>query len=196
MTELAPKKTKLSFLAADALILCAAAFVFRGMYFCAGACGFFAIGALLFGWGFLGFTMTFLTPLMITVFYSVVGGRILVYTIISPMGRIFRETAFSTSLLDDIVTASGSQFWVTIAAALAFFLATAFIVMAGVQKGIERFSKIFMPLIFILIVAIIIRALTLPNAHEGLRFLFLPDFGKLTAEGVMAALGQAFFTLS
>ena len=196
MTELAPKKTKLSFLTAVALILCATAFVLKGLYFYAGVSGFFALGALLFGWGFLGFTVTFLTPLMIAVFYSVVGGWIIVYAIISPMGRIFREPAFSAELLDDIVTASGNQFWVTIAAALAFFLATAFIVMAGVQKGIERFSKIFMPLIFILIVAIIIRALTLPNAHEGLRFLFLPDFSKLSAEGVMAALGQAFFTLS
>ena len=154
------------------------------------------MGALLFGWGFLGFTTTFLTPLMIAVFYSVVGGWIIIYTLVSPLGKIFREPAYSAELLDNIVTASGYQFWVTIAAASVFFLATAFIVMAGVQKGIERFAKIFMPVIFLLFIVIIIRVLTLPNAKEGLRFLFLPDFGKLTAEGVMAALGQAFFTLS
>lgn len=196
LTKLAPKKTKLSYLAAVALILCAAAFAFKELYFYAGVCGFFALGALLFGWGFLGFTTTFLTPLMIAVFYSVVGGWIIIYTLVSPLGKIFREPAYSAELLDNIVTASGYQFWVTIAAASVFFLATAFIVMAGVQKGIERFAKIFMPVIFLLFIVIIIRVLTLPNAKEGLRFLFLPDFGKLTAEGVMAALGQAFFTLS
>ena len=196
MTELAPKRTTLSFFAAVALILGAAAFAFKGMYFHAGVTGFFALGALLFGWGFLGFTVTFLTPLMIAVFYSVVGGWIIIYTIVSPLGKIFREPTVSAELLDNVVTASGSQYWVTIAAAAAFFLATAFIVMAGVQKGIERFSKIFMPIIFILIIVIIIRALMLPGAKEGLRFLFLPDFSKMSAEGIMAALGQAFFTLS
>ena len=196
MTELAPRRTTLSFLTSVALILGAAAFVFKGMYFHAGVAGFFALGALLFGWGFLGFTVTFLTPLMIAVFYSVVGGWIIIYTIVSPLGKIFRDPAASAELLGNIVTASGGKYWVTVAAASAFFLATALIVMAGVQKGIERFSKIFMPLIFILIIVIIVRVLTLPNAKEGLRFLFLPDFSKMTAEGVMAALGQAFFTLS
>jgi neurotransmitter:Na+ symporter, NSS family len=77
-----------------------------------------------------------------------------------------------------------------------FMIMTGGIVIIGVQKGIEGFSKFLMPLLFIIIIILDIRALTLEGAREGLRFLFKPDFSKLTYEGVLAALGQAFFSLS
>ncbi|HSH35455.1 sodium-dependent transporter [Schnuerera sp.] len=70
------------------------------------------------------------------------------------------------------------------------------IVAAGVQKGIEKVSKILIPLLLIIIIILDIRAVTLPNGTAGLDFLFKPDFSKLTREGILAALGHAFFSLS
>jgi NSS family neurotransmitter:Na+ symporter len=73
---------------------------------------------------------------------------------------------------------------------------TAGVVLAGVQKGIEKYTKILMPLLLVMIIAICIRSVTLPGAEKGLRFLFEPDFGKLSLNGVLMALGQAAFSLS
>ena len=73
---------------------------------------------------------------------------------------------------------------------------TAWIVLAGVQKGIERYTKILMPILLVLIIILDIRALTLPGGSEGLSFLFKPDFSKINGKTVLEALGQAFFSLS
>ncbi len=71
-----------------------------------------------------------------------------------------------------------------------------YIVAAGVEKGIEKYSKILIPLLLVLIIILDIRSVTLSGGIEGLEFLFKPDFGKLTREGILAALGHAFFSLS
>lgn len=84
-----------------------------------------------------------------------------------------------------------SVFW-----QIVFMGLTGFIVLAGVKKGIERYTKMMMPLLFLLIVILGIRACTLDGAVEGLKFLFLPKFSELTSQGVLSALGQAFFSLS
>jgi NSS family neurotransmitter:Na+ symporter len=78
---------------------------------------------------------------------------------------------------------------------------TFFIVIAGIEKGIEKYAKILMPILLVLLFVIAIRAITLPktdmgNPIEGLVFLFKPDFSKLDANVIFAALGQAFFSLS
>lgn len=70
------------------------------------------------------------------------------------------------------------------------------IVASGVKKGIERASKIMMPLLFILILVLVAFSFTLPGANKGLEFLFKPDFSKVTGGTVLSALGQAFFSLS
>ncbi len=77
-----------------------------------------------------------------------------------------------------------------------FMVLTAWIVMAGIKDGIERYAKILMPLLLVLIIILDIRAVTLPGASKGLAFLFKPDFSKLTTEGILSALGHAFFSLS
>ena len=69
-------------------------------------------------------------------------------------------------------------------------------VLGGVKGGIEKFSKVAMPALFLLILAILIYALTLPGAGRGVEYLIRPDFSKLTADACAAALGQAFFSLS
>jgi len=77
-----------------------------------------------------------------------------------------------------------------------FMLLTGGIVFFGIKKGIEKNVKVMMPILFILIIALDIRAVTLPGASKGLEFLFHPDFSKLTAQAVLVALGHAFFSLS
>lgn len=70
------------------------------------------------------------------------------------------------------------------------------IVAIGIEKGIEKYSKILMPMLVLVLLVLIIRSITLPGAGKGLAFYLKPDFSKLSAEGILAALGQAFFTLS
>ncbi|MBN1184683.1 MAG: sodium-dependent transporter [Bacteroidales bacterium] len=77
-----------------------------------------------------------------------------------------------------------------------FMILTAGIVIAGVEKGIEKYTKILMPLLLVIIVVLCIRAVTLPGARDGVTFLFKPDFSKITGNTILVALGQAFFSLS
>jgi Na+-dependent transporters of the SNF family len=79
---------------------------------------------------------------------------------------------------------------------LIFLVVTALIVIAGIEKGIEKYSKIMMPVLFAIVIIIAIRSMTLPNAQAGIDFLFKPDFSKVTSNMVLDAMGQAFFSLS
>ena len=77
-----------------------------------------------------------------------------------------------------------------------FAVAVSVVILGGVKKGIEAVSKTLMPVLVLIVLALCVRSLTLPNASAGLRYLFNPDFSKLTGEGILAALGQALFSLS
>ncbi len=77
-----------------------------------------------------------------------------------------------------------------------FMFMTAFIVFNGIKNGIEKYTKILMPALLVLIIGLGIRSVTLTGASEGLSFLFKPDFSKLNADSFLQALGQAFFSLS
>ncbi|MFI3315385.1 MAG: sodium-dependent transporter [Rikenellaceae bacterium] len=77
-----------------------------------------------------------------------------------------------------------------------FLISTALIVMSGVDKGIERFNKILMPVLLILLMILCINSFTLDGFKEGIEFIFKPDFSKINADVALNALGQAFFSLS
>ena len=77
-----------------------------------------------------------------------------------------------------------------------FVLATHFVIAMGVQKGIERSAKILMPLLFLILIVLSVHSLLMPGGEAGLKFLFAPDFSKVTPTTVLVALGQAFFSLS
>ena len=77
-----------------------------------------------------------------------------------------------------------------------FAVLTLVIILGGVQNGIEKVSKILMPILLVLVVLLCVRSLTLPGASKGLAYLFSPDFSQLTTEGVLAILGQSLFSLS
>lgn len=74
-------------------------------------------------------------------------------------------------------------------------LATAFIVLAGVSGGIEKSTKILMPMLFVLLILVIFRSVTLPGANKGIEYYLIPDFSKINGRVVLAALTQAFFSL-
>ena len=77
-----------------------------------------------------------------------------------------------------------------------FLAITAGVLIFGVNKGIERISKVLMPLLFVLMIVLIIRGLTLPGAWEGLKFLFSPKWDQVTANSLLNAMGFTFFSLS
>ena len=86
--------------------------------------------------------------------------------------------------------------WVAVGFAAAFTALTALVILRGVSAGIERFNKIGMPALLVLLLVLLIRTLTLPGAAPGARYLLSFDFGKLTFDTVLSALGQAFYSLS
>ena len=139
--------------------------------------------------GYMGIAAAFL----ILSFYGVVAGWTLEYVVKSLTG------AFSGKTPEQI----GAMFSGFISQPLrpvcwqaGFMMLTGAIVAAGVKNGIERYSKILMPVLLVLLVFLCARALTLEGASKGLAFLFKPDFSKLSGQGVLAALGHAFFSLS
>ena len=126
-------------------------------------------------------------------FYSVIGGWILVYLGISIADALgVHTTADHAVLFVSII----SNTWIALGAQALFILLNIYIVSRGVQKGIEKASKIMMPLLFIIFLIIIARSLTLPNAMSGVTYFLKPDFTKITSSGILFALGQSFFALS
>lgn len=139
--------------------------------------------------GWIGIAACFL----VLSFYSVIGGWILLYIIKGVTGSLSGLTQAGYGELFGSIIQDPLQ---TLAAQLAFIIMTILVVAKGVQKGIERVSSIMMPLLFILFIALVLRALTLEHAIDGVRFLLVPDFGSLTPQAILFALGQAFFTLT
>ena len=144
-------------------------------------------------WKYVGM-MTVIVPLIVTSYYSVVGGWSIEY--------LFKSLAFSFTLGESqaaISTMFGdfvSSPWLPLATHTLFLLITAVIVAAGIKGGIEKFSKVMMPMLFVIVLGIAIYSMTLPGAKAGLDYLFNPDFSKIDAKACAAALGQAFFSLS
>ncbi|WP_319533119.1 sodium-dependent transporter, partial [uncultured Cohaesibacter sp.] len=137
--------------------------------------------------GYMGIAAAF----MILSFYCVVAGWTIAYIIKFASGHFAGMDG----------AALGGEFGAFIADPVqpiiyqAVFVAlTVFVVLGGIANGIERAGKILMPLLFVILIALVIRAVTLPGAERGLEFFLAPDFSKITGGTIMAALGQAFFS--
>lgn len=143
-------------------------------------------------WKWIGY-LGVLAPLLILGYYSVVAGWTLEYILES------LTNGFEGKSPDDFVVAfqSFSQdpyrplLWLLI-----FLFLTHYIIVKGVKDGIERSSKVLMPVLFILIVVLAACSLSLPNADKGLEFLLKPDFSKVNSDVFLSAMGQAFFSMS
>ncbi|WP_372776602.1 sodium-dependent transporter [Mangrovibacterium sp.] len=130
---------------------------------------------------------------MILAFYGVVAGWSVEYVVVSVLDGFKSQ---SPDQLGSMFTEFISAPFRPVIYQLVFMLLTGLIVMVGIKDGIEKNVKIMMPFLVVIILVLDIRAITLPGAGEGLKFLFHPDFSKLTGEGILSALGHAFFSLS
>jgi len=142
-------------------------------------------------WGLVGI-LGILTSTIILGFYSVVAGWCLQYLGASVTGQLKGDPTY---VLHYFQSFSGNPVKPAILG-IAFILITHFIVVRGVRNGIERASKLLMPLLFILLLVIVVASVTLPDASKGIEFLLKPDFSKVTTKVFLEALGQAFFSLS
>lgn len=132
------------------------------------------------------------TGFMITGYYAVVSGWCFQYIYASVLGHLHGTpeqlttyfTAFETDPFKPV-------FWTVV-----FIGVTHYIIIHGVQGGIEKASKLLMPALFVLLFIIVVASCMLPNAWKGIEFLFKPDFSKVNSSVFLGGLGQAFFSLS
>ena len=142
-------------------------------------------------WRWIGF-LAVLASACILSFYCVVGGWSVRYLMSACTGGLL---SFDGGY-DQFFGAFISNPWKPLFYTLLFLGLTGLIIAFGVRKGIERMSKIMITVLFVIIVLVVIRSLSLPGAVEGVRYMFVPDFSKVTADTCIAAMGQAFFSLS
>ena len=142
-------------------------------------------------WRFVGY-LGILTSTIILGFYAVVAGWCLQYLFAAIAGQLTGDAAY---VLNYFKTFSSDPvkpcLW-----AVAFILITHLVVAMGVDKGIERVSKLLMPLLLLILMILVIASCMLPGAEAGIEFLLKPDFSKVTGDVFLDALGQAFFSLS
>ncbi|MDR5659747.1 sodium-dependent transporter [Serpentinicella sp. ANB-PHB4] len=124
-------------------------------------------------------------------FYSVVGGWSLSYFFKTITGSLGTGTDFADTFIGHITSDWGPLLWHFI-----FMGLTLGIIAAGVVKGIERTVKVLMPALFVLLVLLVFRSVTLEGAGAGINYYLSPDFSQITAQSILTAVGQAFFTLS
>ena len=139
--------------------------------------------------GFLGF-LAAMVPVIILPYYCVIGGWVIKYMIVFMSGKGL--AAAGNGYFDSFVSGTTEPlvFFVI------FLLATMVIVLGGVQKGVERVSKILMPVLLILTIGICIYIATIDGAWEGIKYYLWPDFSHFSLSTVCAAMGQLFFSLS
>lgn len=134
---------------------------------------------------------------LLMMFYTTVGGWMFNYCLKMATGTFDGLQAEQVGETFSNMLASPGQnlFWMIAITVIGFFICS-----KGLQNGVEKMSKYMMSCLFIVMIVLVIRAVTLPDAVEGLKFYLIPDFHKMMANGlwdaIFAAMGQAFFTLS
>lgn len=131
-----------------------------------------------------------IAPFLILTFYIIVAGWTLNYAVQSFSGHLFSNSDYEGQF-SSFIGGYMPIVWQAIA-----ILITAFVVIKGISGGIEKFNKVLIPGMIILLIGLMIRSVTLPGAGEGVAFFLHPDFSKLSPESALVALGHAFFSLS
>ena len=140
-------------------------------------------------WPLIGW-LGVLSGFIILSYYSVVGGWILRY-IWASCFHFFQQGSAGPLFSGFLANPWQQLFWHGL-----FMLLTMIIVRGGITTGIERWSKLLMPSLLIILLILMVNSLRYPGAGEGIQFILKPDFSKLTREGILEALGHAFFSLS
>ena len=130
-------------------------------------------------------------PVIIMPYYCVIGGWVLKYLVVFLTGS-GKAAADNSSFFSNFIGHS----WSPLLFFAIFLLITGSVVMLGVQKGVEKVSKILMPLLLVLIVGIAIYTMTLPGAIQGLEYYIKPDLSAFSIKTVVAAMGQLFYSMS
>jgi neurotransmitter:Na+ symporter, NSS family len=143
-------------------------------------------------WNLVG-RLGVLTGFLILSYYTVVAGWTLEY-IYEALTNSFAGKS-PTDYINDFSSFSSNP-WRPLLWFVVFMLMTHFIIVRGVEKGIERSSKIMMPALFIIVIILVGCSVSLPDSGKGLSFLLKPDFSKITGDTFLDAMGQAFFSLS
>jgi NSS family neurotransmitter:Na+ symporter len=143
-------------------------------------------------WFLIGL-MGVVAAFMILAFYTVVAGWTLEYIYQSFKGSLQDKNPIELKGMFDSFRYDSYRplMWFVV-----FIGLTGWVVIAGIKNGIEKYTKILMPLLLVMLIAMAAYVLTLPGAFKGIEFLFKPDFSKVTPEVILKALGQAFFSLS
>ena len=141
-------------------------------------------------WHLVGLMGVF-SAFLILSYYVVVAGWTLEYTVAAATNSFSLGTDY-TGFFNDFV----SNPWKSSLYVILFMLLTHVVIIRGVTEGIEKFSKVMMPLLLFIICVLVICAFSMPGASEGLNFLLKPDFSKITTKVVLSAMGQAFFSMS
>jgi len=130
---------------------------------------------------------------MILAFYAVVAGWTMEYTYLAITNSLSQmgSAELSSFFKEFQSSTTGPLVWMGI-----FMILTAAIVIGGVKNGIEKYTKVLMPLLLVIIIILCINSVSLDGAEAGLAFLFKPDFSKINGSVILEALGQAFFSLS
>ena len=150
-----------------------------------------------FAWtGWIGVLVGF----VILCYYGHVGGWVIRYIFgyITEANTVMGEGMNYFYNLLGYNAVEGTTFfpWAAIICAAIFMALNAFILLKGVSGGIEKFNKIGMPALFIILLILLVRSVTLPGSAEGLKYMLTPDFSKVNGETLITALGQAFYSLS
>ena len=142
-------------------------------------------------WSFIGY-MGVLTGFLITGYYAVVAGWCMQYVWVSLIGQMQGSPEYFQTYFTELSTDPVRPvFWTVIILGMTYL-----IIEHGVRDGIEKASKMMMPTLFILLLVIVVASCLLPNAEKGIEFLFKPDFSKINGDVFLAALGQAFYSMS
>lgn len=129
-------------------------------------------------------------------YYIVVSGWALDYMVDSLLGRFRSMANMGANAYGDYFQQFVSNAYMPVIYLIVFILLSHIIIIMGVKKGIERFARVMMPMLFVILLALAVCSLFTDGAQRGLQFLFKPDFNKITYQTVLAALGQAFYSLS
>ena len=145
-----------------------------------------------FGWSFAGFCGALVTLLILS-YYAMIGGWFFLYAWKAVSGQLHFTDVKQAETVFVTIAGNGT---LTAVFAILFLICCASVCWLGVQKGLEKASKYMMPILFVLILILAIRGVTLEGASKGVKFLLAPDFSKLSTHGVLEAMGHSFFTLS
>lgn len=137
---------------------------------------------------FLG-PLASLVPIIITPYYCVIGGWVVKYLFVYGTGG--GSALADGNYFTEFISSTSPMMWFII-----FVAITVIIVMTGVEKGVEKVSKVMMPLLVLLSLGIAIYCLTLPGAMDGVIYYLKPDFSKFSATTILAAMGQLFYSMS